>query len=152
MKVNFCFDFVIAVADHDDAVKRYRALFGLDPVELDPATLPESGQRCTIFPVWDLGDRGMVISIVSSSDPSSPLATRVRERGAGLVYCGLDVDDVDAMLEQGRAAGFEFTTESPVEYDYGRMLTVREDTAHNIPFFFSNHRPGWWEKSKSGGR
>ena len=38
------------------------------------------------------------------------------------------------------------------KYDYGRMLTVREDTAHNIPFFFSNHHPGWWEKSKSGGR
>jgi hypothetical protein len=46
------------------------------------------------------------------------------------------------MLEQGRAAGFEFTTDAAVEYDYERMLTVRKATAHNIPFFFSTDRPG----------
>ncbi len=152
LKVNFCFDFVIAVANHDEAVERYQALFGIDPVEIDSATLPESGQRCTVFPMWDLGDRGMALSIVSSSDPNSPLATRVRERGEGLAYCGLDVDDVDAMIEQGRSAGFEFSTERPVEYDYGQMLSVQEETAHNIPFFFSNHHHGWWEKVKRGGR
>ncbi len=152
LKVNFCFDFVIAVANHDEAVERYQALFGIDPVEIDSATLPESGQRCTVFPMWDLGDRGMALSIVSSSDPDSPLATRVRERGEGLAYCGLDVDDVDAMIEQGRSAGFEFSTERPVEYDYGQMLSVKEETAHNIPFFFSNHDHGWWERVKRGGR
>lgn len=152
MKANFCFDFVIAVEDHDDAVRRYHALLEIEPIELAPETLPESGQRCTIFPLWDLGDRGMALSVVSSSDPGSPIARRIRERGEGLLYCGLDVDDVEPMLEQGRAAGMEFTTDAPVAYDYGRMLSVREDTAHNIPFFFSTHTPGWWEKAKNGGR
>jgi len=152
MHVNFCFDMVIAVRDHDESVRRYETLLGLEPIELAPETLPESGQRCTIFPLWNLGDRGMVLSIVSSTDPESPLARRVDERGEGLAYFGLDVDDVDQMFEQGRAAGMEFTTEAPVEYDYGQMLTVREETAHNIPFFFSTHRPGWWEKVLRAGK
>jgi hypothetical protein len=152
MKANFCFDLVIAVQDHDASVRKYETLLEIEAIELAPETLPESGQRCTIFPLWNLGDRGMALSIVSSTDLESPLAQRIRERGEGLAYVGLDVDDVDQMLEQGRAAGMEFTTSAPVAYDYGHMLTVREETAHNIPFFFSTHHPGWWEKVLKVGR
>ena len=105
MKANFCFDLVIAVQDHDASVRKYETLLEIEAIELAPETLPESGQRCTIFPLWNLGDRGMALSIVSSTDSESPLAQRIRERGEGLAYVGLDVDDVDQMLEQGRAAG-----------------------------------------------
>ncbi|MFP8877765.1 MAG: hypothetical protein VCB99_12865, partial [Myxococcota bacterium] len=146
MKTNFCFDLVIAVEDHDASVRKYETLLEIEAIELAPETLPESGQRCTIFPVWNLEDRGMALSIVSSSDPESALSQRIRERGEGPYYVGLDVDSVDQMLEQGRAAGMEFTTDAPVAYDYGHMLSVREETAHNIPFFFSTHQPGWWGK------
>ena len=152
MRVNFCFDFVIAVADHDANVRKYAALFGIEPIELDPQTLPDSNGRCTIFPLWNLADRGMVFSVISSSAPASALNARIRKRGEGLVYLGLDVDDVEAMMRQGEAAGVAFQTGEPVAYDYGRMVTVRPETTNSIPIFFSTHRPGWWQKSLNGGR
>ena len=152
MHVNFCFDFVIAVKDHDASVRKYAALVGIGPIELAPETLPEKTGRCTIFPLWNLGDRGMVFSVISSSDPASALNAGIRKRGEGLVYFGLDVDDVDAMMRQGEAAGVSFETAEPVAYDYGRMVTVRPETTHSIPIFFSTHRAGWWQKSLNGGR
>lgn len=152
MKANFCFDFVIAVKEHDASVRKYAALLGLDPIELTPESLPEKTQRCTIFPLWNLGDRGMVLSLISSSDPASPINAGIRERGEGLALFGIDVDDVDAMIRQGRAAGVEFATREAIAYDYGRMVNVRTESTHNVPFFFSTHRPGWWQKSLNGGR
>jgi catechol 2,3-dioxygenase-like lactoylglutathione lyase family enzyme len=152
MRANFCFDFVIAVRDHDASVRRYHALLGIEPIELAPESLPDPKMRCSVFPLWNLGDRGMVLSLVSSEDPDSAIGTRLRERGEGLALFGIDVDDVDAMIEQGKAAGFEFETPAPVDYDYGRMINLREQSANNVPIFFSTHRPGWWAKSLNGGR
>ena len=152
MRVNFCFDFVIAVKDHDAGVRKYAALFDIEPIELDPATLPDASSRCTIFPLWNLGDRGMVFSVISSSDPASAINARIGKRGEGLVLFGIDVDDVDELMRQGEAAGVAFQTREPVAYDYGRMVNVRPDTTHSIPLFFSTHRPGWWQKSLNGGR
>jgi hypothetical protein len=152
MRVNFCFDFVIAVREHDASVRKYAALFGIEPIELAPASLPEKTQRCTIFPLWNQGDRGMVFSVISSSDPASPINEGIRRRGEGLALFGIDVDDVDAMLAQGRAAGVAFETREPVAYDYGRMLNVRPESTHGVPIFFSTHSPGWWQKSLNGGR
>jgi len=83
MKTNFCFDLVIAVEDHDASVRKCETLLEIEAIELAPETLPESGQRCTIFPVWNLEDRGMALSIVSTSDPESALSQRIRERRIG---------------------------------------------------------------------
>ena len=152
MKVNFCFDFVIAVKDHDAGVRKYAALFGIEPIELDPETLPDAQSRCTIFPLWNLGDRGMVFSVISSSDPASAINARIRKHGEGLALFGIDVDDVDALMRQGEAAGVAFATPEPRAYDYGRMVNVRPETTHSVPLFFSTHRPGWWQKSLNGGR
>jgi hypothetical protein len=152
MRANFCFDFVIAVKDHDASVKKYAALFGIEPIELAPASLPEKTQRCTIFPLWNLGDRGMVFSVISSSDPNSPINEGIRKRGEGLALFGIDVDDVDAIKAQGEAAGVQFQTAEPIAYDYGRMINVKSESTHSVPIFFSTHRPGWWQKSMNGGR
>jgi hypothetical protein len=152
MRVNFCFDFVIAVQDHDAGVRKYAALFGIEPVELDPATLPDASSRCTIFPLWNLGDRGMVFSVISSSDPASAINARIHKHGEGLALFGIDVDDVDALMRQGEAAGVEFQSRESIAYDYGRMVSTRPETTSSIPLFFSTHRPGWWQKSLNGGR
>jgi hypothetical protein len=152
MRANFCFDFVIAVRDHDASVKKYAGLFGIEPIEFAAESLPEKSQRCTIFPLWDQGDRGMVFSVISSSDPNSPINAGIRKRGEGLALFGLDVDDVDATMKQGEAAGVRFETAQPIAYDYGRMVNVKPETTHAVPIFFSTHRPGWWQKSLNGGR
>jgi len=152
MKANFCFDFVVRVADHDASVEKYQELFGIEPIELDPETLPDSTMRCTIFPLWDLGDRGMVFSLVSSTNPDSALSKQIEAEGEGLMLFGVDVDDAGAIVEQGRAAGVEFQTPEPIPYDYGHMVYAKPKTTSGIPIFFSTHTPGWWQKSLAGGQ
>jgi hypothetical protein len=151
MKTNFCFDFVIAVKEHDENVEKYAQLLGIEPIELAPGTLPEAGQRCTVFPLWNLEDRGMVLSIVSSSDPDSQIMKRVERQGEGVAMFGIDVDDVDAIMKD-KPSGVNFLSKEPIDYDYGRMVFVDEKTTTKVPFFFSTHRKGWWQKSLAGGQ
>lgn len=152
MRANFCFDFVVRVADHERSVEKYHGLFGIEPIELDPETLPDPTMRCTIFPLWDLGDRGMVFSLVSSTDPESALSKQIEAEGEGLMLFGVDVDDADAIVEQGKAAGVAFQTDEPIPYDYGRMVYAKPKTTSGIPLFFSTHAQGWWQKSLAGGK
>lgn len=151
MRANFCFDFVVRVADHDASVTRYHELFGIEPIELARDTLPDPTMRCTIFPLWDLGDRGMVFSLVSSTEPDSALNRQIEAEGEGLLLFGVDVDDVGTLIEQGRSAGVAFYTDEPVEYDYGFMVNTKPATTSGIPMVFSTHKPGWWAKSLAGG-
>ena len=75
MRANFCFDFVIGVLDHDRNVAKYHTLLGIEPIELAPESLPVPEVRCTVFPLWNLGDRGMVIG------PLARVARAVRGLG-----------------------------------------------------------------------
>ena len=151
MRSNFCFDFVILVADHDANVRKYRELLGIEPIELAPESLPSADTRCTVFPLWNEGDRGMVLSLVTPGDPDSAQGRQLARRGEGLALFGIDVDDVDALVAQGRRAGVEFASDEPLPYDYGRMVFARPATTNGIPFFFSTHREGWWRKTLDGG-
>ncbi|MBP1687329.1 MAG: Glyoxalase/Bleomycin resistance protein/Dioxygenase superfamily [Deltaproteobacteria bacterium] len=152
MRANFCFDFVIVVKDHDANVRKYHALLGIEPIELARESLPQADMRCTVFPLWNLGDRGMVLSLISSSDAASLLNQRIAQHGEGLALFGIDVDDVDAFVQQGKAAGVKFENEVPMAYDYGRMVYIRPTSTNNVPFFLSTHKPGWWTKTLNAGR
>ena len=101
MKANFCFDFVILVADHDASVRKYETLLGIEPIELDPASLPTPNTRCTVFPLWNEGDRGMVLSLVTPGDADSVQGRQLARRGEGLALFGIDVDDVEARASSG---------------------------------------------------
>ena len=108
--------------------------------------------RCTIFPLWNLEDRGMVFSLVSSTDPDSALAKQIEREGEGLMLFGLDVDDTREMVQQGKAAGVEFLSEEPTQYDYGEMVYAKAPSTNGVPMFLSTHKAGWWAKSLAGGR
>ena len=83
MRSNFCFDFVILVADHDANVRKYRELLGIEPIELAPESLPSADTRCTVFPLWNEGDRGMVLSLVTPGDPDSAQGRQLALAAAG---------------------------------------------------------------------
>ena len=146
----YCFELVIAVADHDAAVRKYQALFGLEPIELERAKLPSPGTRCTIFPMWDQGERGMVVSIVSSEDPADHVSARIAQHGEGLVYVCIDVEDIVKLRDIGHSAGVRFLSDEPAPYVVGRMLVSDPSTTHNVPFYFSQHTPDWWRLSLKG--
>src|SRR5262245_45099613 len=150
MRPAFCFELVIAVADHDAAVRKYRSLFGVEPVELERSQLPSPRMRCAIFPMWNQGERGMVVSIVSSEDPSDRVGAHLTQHGEGLVYVCIDVEDIVKHREISRSAGVRFVSDEPAPYAVGSMLLADPRTTHNVPFYFSQHTPDWWQRSLNG--
>jgi|GEM_PF-3468834 len=149
---NFCFDFVIATRDHDKTVERYETILGMTPIELDPESMPEEGSRCTVFLLWNEGDKGMCLSIISSTFPDSIANRQLDKYGEGLVLFGIDVPDVNETVARAKQVGVEFVDETPMPYDYGELVFAKRETTNNIPFFFSLHKKGWWEKTLNGGK
>jgi catechol 2,3-dioxygenase-like lactoylglutathione lyase family enzyme len=152
MSVNYCFELVIAVRDHDESVSKYRDMLGIAPIELASESLPMPETRCTIFPLSNLGDRGMLLTLLSSTTPTGPIAERIASSGEGLMGVGFDVDDIEDAIRRGKLAGAEFEDDTPLPYDYGRMVTTRPSSTHGVPMVFSAHNSDWWQKVISGGR
>lgn len=151
MKVNHCFDLVLAVKDHDAASRKYGQLLGMEPTELARESLP-GDMRCTIFIMWNLPDRGMCFSIVSSGDPDHQINRHIAKKGEGLYLVGFEADELGPIIQQAKAAGVRFVDETPAPYDYGQLIFCDADTTDNLPVFFSAHKQGWWEQVLRAGR
>jgi len=149
MKVNFCFDIVLAVKDHDAAVGKYSTLFGMNPLHVAAESLIGE-MRCTVFTMWNLGDKGMVFSIVSSTDPKHPISEHIASKGEGLYTVGFEADDLGPILAQARSAGVKFFDDSPMDYDLGKLLVCRPETTDNLPIFIASHKEGWWQRAQRG--
>ena len=93
----------------------------------------------------------MVLSLVTPGDPDSAQGRQLARNGEGLALFGVDVDDVEELVEQGKRAGVGFVQDTPMPYDYGRMVFARPDSTNGVPFFFSTHRAGWWQKTLAAG-
>jgi len=151
MKVNHCFTIDVAVADHEAAIRKYEHLLGLKPTELAPETLP-AGIRCTFFTVWNLPDRGMIFNLLSAADPSHPINQHIASRGEGVYQVGFEVDRLEPFIAQAQSAGVGFIDDTPLAYDYGRLVYCNPDTTHGVPLHFVSHNEGWWAKVQRGGR
>jgi catechol 2,3-dioxygenase-like lactoylglutathione lyase family enzyme len=151
VKVNHCFDLVLAVKDHDAACRKYAQLLGMEPVHLAPESLP-GDMHCSIFIMWNLPDRGMVFSIVSSGDPGHQINQHIAKKGEGLYLIGFEADDLAPIAAQARAAGVRFVNETPMPYDYGQLMFCDSDTTDTLPIFFASHKQGWWAQVLRAGR
>jgi len=65
--------------------------------------------------------------------PSSPVAGFIKNRGEGVQYVGLEVTDLDDMVEELKMRGVRFTTEKPVEYPNGsRWAFIHPKAMHGV--------------------
>jgi methylmalonyl-CoA/ethylmalonyl-CoA epimerase len=65
--------------------------------------------------------------------PSSPVAGFIKNRGEGIQYVGLEVTDLDDMVEELKMRGVRFTTEKPVEYPNGsRWAFIHPKAMHGV--------------------
>ncbi len=96
----------ILVSDLDAAVKLYRDTYGLHLDEIEE--VPSEKVRVAIF-----GHGLGRIELVCPTDPESPLARRLRERGEGLHHVCLAVTDVRATMGQLAAAGAPLLDQVP---------------------------------------
>ena len=86
------------VRDLDEAVQRYKDLFGLESVEIE--TLPERGVATARF---DLD--GVWIVLVQPVDDDSEPARILEQQGEGVFLISFGVDDLDDAREKLGAKG-----------------------------------------------
>ena len=65
--------------------------------------------------------------------PNSPVAGFIKNRGEGVQYVGLEVTDLDDMVEELKMKGVRLTTEKPVEYPNGsRWAFIHPKAMHGV--------------------
>ena len=70
------------------------------------------------------------IELLEPTDPDSDLARFIDKRGEGLHHLALNVDDVDAKVEQLKALGVEMIDETPRRGVTGRIAFIRPSETH----------------------
>jgi methylmalonyl-CoA/ethylmalonyl-CoA epimerase len=96
----------LVVPDLDQAVNLYRETFGLEPAFRDRNE--EQGFEEVGFQVGDAH-----IDLLASIRSDSVIAGFLQKRGPGLHHIGLEVEDLDACLEQVRAKDLRLTGNDP---------------------------------------
>jgi methylmalonyl-CoA epimerase len=67
--------------------------------------------------------------------PESPVAKFIKRRGEGVQYIGLEVSDIDTILEELKEKGVRLTSEKPIEYPNGsRWIFIHPKAMHGVLF------------------
>lgn len=130
-------EIVIAAHDVDAAAQRFGGAIGGD-VD-DAVTWPEKGIEIETTGAW-VGD--FRVAFVRDSSGEGPVSRFLAKRGEGVLELCLRTDDLEAAMEQMKAAGMRFTSDEPhVLYDYPwrdetfsevRIAFVRPDSANGV--------------------
>ena len=102
----------VAVADLDEAVDRYRRLFGAE-LELRE-TVADQGVEAVSLRVGD----GRV-ELLGALGPETPVGRFLATRGPGMHHVAFEVDDVASELERLAADGAELIDETPRRGAFG---------------------------------
>ena len=102
----------VAVADIDEAVDRYRRLFGAELEQRE--TLAEQGVEAVSLRVGD--DR---VELLGALGPDTPVGRFLAKRGPGMHHVAFEVDDVGAELERLAGDGAELIDEAPRRGAFG---------------------------------
>ncbi|MBU1023688.1 VOC family protein [bacterium] len=98
----------IAVKDIAQARDMWSKLLKMNPPEIH--VLEERGVKACPFYT-----ENVLLEIVEPIDESSPVWKFVHEKGGGLHHIAIESDDIEADIELGKANGFRFIGDSPVD-------------------------------------
>jgi methylmalonyl-CoA epimerase len=96
----------VAVEDLDAAMALYGGPFGLPDVHHE--TVPAQGVEAVLL---DVGDGH--VELLAPLDPDTPVGRFLDRRGPGLHHVAYAVADIDAALQDARAAGLRLLDEHP---------------------------------------
>jgi methylmalonyl-CoA/ethylmalonyl-CoA epimerase len=96
----------VAVEDLEAAIARYRDQLGLELVHRE--TVSEQGVEAVLL---DVGESH--VELLSPLGPDTPVGRYLTKRGPGLHHVAYRVDDIEATLEELRAAGMRLIDERP---------------------------------------
>ncbi len=96
----------IAVESLDEALKLYRDTFGMVPVEVE-----EVASMSLIAAKLRPGETD--IELLEGIEGAGPIGKFVEKNGPGIHHICLEVDDIEAALEELKTAGYRLIDEEP---------------------------------------
>jgi methylmalonyl-CoA epimerase len=96
----------VAVEDLDAAIALHQESFGMPLVHRE--VVEQQGVEAVLL---DVGESH--VELLAPLGPDTPVGKFLSKRGPGLHHVAYGVDDIDAALEQARAAGLRLIDEQP---------------------------------------
>ena len=96
----------VAVEDLDSAIKLYERSFGMELAHRE--TVESQGVEAVLL---DVGDGH--VELLAPLGPDTPVGKFIARKGPGIHHVAYAVEDIDAALEQVKAAGLKMIDEEP---------------------------------------
>ena len=119
----------IVVRSIDDALPRYRALFGLEP-ETDPFVFESQRVRLCFLPTGPVP--AARLELVEPIDGDSGVARFLADRGEGVHHVCFVTDDLPAELERLAAAEAELIDREPRPGPHGTVAFVHPRALNGV--------------------
>jgi len=119
----------IVVRSIDEALPRYRDLFGWEPIDAPRVFASQHVRLCFLEPG---AGRGAKLELVEPTDDDSGVARFLATRGEGLHHVCLSSDDLAADLEALVAAEAELIDREPRPGAHGDVAFVHPRTLNGV--------------------
>ena len=117
--------FAIVVRSIEEALQVYERALGLELAEVKE--VPEQAVRIAFLPVGE-----SEIELVEPLTAESGVARFLEKRGEGLHHICLEVDDIEAALQDLAAKGVRLIDEQPRQGAHGRVAFLHPKSAHGV--------------------
>ncbi|MFH1091092.1 MAG: VOC family protein [Pseudomonadota bacterium] len=111
------YGFNIAVNDLPKATSLFESLFGVKGKPLGPAAFAFSGIDGMEFMV-----QGLVVNVLTSSDPNSPVYKFLQNRGEGFLLLSLRTDEIESDVEKLKNKGLKPVMDKVAVGDFGKVM------------------------------
>ena len=115
----------IAVSDIDEAMRFYRAVFGVGAEEVED--LPEQGVRAALLRVG-----GSQLELIEPTDPDGAVARFIERRGEALHHVCFEVEDLEQKLGDLSEGGIELIDYAPREGLSGMVAFVHPRSTRGV--------------------
>ncbi len=115
----------IVVHNIEEALQVYEGALGLELAEVKE--VPEQAVRIAFLPIGE-----SEIELVEPLTAESGIARFLEKRGEGLHHICLEVDDIEAALQDLAAQGIRLIDKQPRQGAHGRVAFLHPKSAHGV--------------------
>ena len=115
----------IIVRSIEEALQVYEGALGLELTEVEE--VPEQAVRVAFLPVGE-----SKLELVEPLTTDSGVAKFLEKRGEGMHHICLEVDDIEAALQDLAAQGVRLIDEQPRQGAHGRVAFLHPKSAHGV--------------------
>jgi len=113
----------IVVRSIEEALQAYQEALGLELIDIKE--MPEDAVRVAFLPVGE-----SEIELVEPTTTDSGVAKFLEKRGEGIHHICLEVEDIEAALQDLAAKGIRLIDEEPRQGAHGRVAFLHPKSAH----------------------